>query len=105
MENPTLGIRCRIVARIPTGIHRFDRNSHKIRSNSYRIRVGPVVGLNLLGWLMDDGNRAFSGRLVHVHVYGENVDDIHNTHRLSRMLNTINERKQVTIVKRFAKAN
>ena len=49
MENPTLGIRCRIVARIPTGIHRFDGNSHKIRSDSYRIRVGPVVGLNLLG--------------------------------------------------------
>ena len=48
MENPTLGIRCRIVARIPTGIHRFDGNSHKIRSDSYRIRVGPVVGLNLL---------------------------------------------------------
>ena len=49
MENPTLGIRCRIVTRIPTGIHRFDGNSHKIRSESYRIRVGPVVGLNLLG--------------------------------------------------------
>ena len=49
MENRTLGIRCRIVARIPTGIHRFDGNSHKIRSDSYRIRVGPVVGLNLLG--------------------------------------------------------
>ena len=49
MENPTLGIRCRIVARIPTGIHRFDGSSHKIRSDSYRIRVGPVVGLNLLG--------------------------------------------------------
>ena len=32
---------------------------------------------------MDDGNRAFSERLVHVHVhvYGENVDDIHNTCR------------------------
>ena len=51
MKNPTLGIRCRIVARIPTGIHRFDGNSHKIRSNSYRIPVGPVVGLNLLGSL------------------------------------------------------
>ena len=49
MENPTLGIRCRIVARIPTGIHQFDGNFHKIRSNSYRIPVGPVVGLNLLG--------------------------------------------------------
>ena len=49
MENPTLEIRCRIVARIPTGIHRFDGNSYKIRSNSYWIRVGPVVGLNLLG--------------------------------------------------------
>ena len=105
MENPTLGIRCRIVARIPTGIHRFDGNSHKIGSDSYRIRVGPVVGLNLLGWLMNDGNRAFSGRLVHVHVYGENVDDIHNIHRLPRMLNMINERKQVTTVKRFPKAN
>ena len=49
MENPTLGIRCRIVAKIPTGIHRFDGDSHKIRSDSCRIRVGPVVGLNLLG--------------------------------------------------------
>ena len=49
MENPTLEIRCRIVARIPTGIHRFDGNSHKIQSDSYRIRVGPIVGLNLLG--------------------------------------------------------
>ena len=49
MENRTLGIRCRIVAQIPTGIHRFDGNSPKIRSDSYRIRVGPVVGLNLLG--------------------------------------------------------
>ena len=49
MESPTLGIRCRIVARIPTGIHRFNGNSHKIRSDSYRTRVGPVVGLNLLG--------------------------------------------------------
>ena len=49
MENPTLGIRCLIVARIPTGIHRFDENLHKIRSDSCRIRVGPVVGLNLLG--------------------------------------------------------
>ena len=59
---------------------------------------------------MDDGKRAFSGRLVNVHVYGENVDDIHNAcrpvqHRLSRMLNMISERKRVTIVKRFAKAN
>ena len=51
MENPTLGIQCRIVARISTGIHRFQENSHKIRLDSYRIRVGPVVGLNLLGWL------------------------------------------------------
>ena len=33
MENPTLGIRCRIVARIPVGIHRFEGNSHKIRSD------------------------------------------------------------------------
>ena len=49
MENPTLEIQCRIIARIPTGIHRFDGNSHKIRSDSYRIRVGPVVGLNLPG--------------------------------------------------------
>ena len=78
------------------GTDRFDEIRIK-----FWIRVGPVVGLNLL----DVGNRAFSGRLVHVHVYGENVDDIHNTHRLSRMLNMINERKQVTIVKRFAKAN
>ena len=52
MENTTLGIRCRIVAQIPTGIHRFDGNLHKIRSDSYRIRVGPVVGLNLLGILV-----------------------------------------------------
>ena len=51
MENPTLRIRCRTVARIPTGIHRFDGNSHKIRSDSYRIQVGLVVGLNLLGRL------------------------------------------------------
>ena len=36
MENPTLGIRCRIIARIPTGIHRLDRNSHKIRSDPSR---------------------------------------------------------------------
>ena len=36
MENPTLGIRCRIIARIPTAIHRFDGNSHKIRSDSSR---------------------------------------------------------------------
>ena len=36
MENPTLGIRCRIIARIPTGIHRFDGNSHKIRSDPSR---------------------------------------------------------------------
>ena len=36
MENPTLGIRCRIAARIPTGIHRFDGNSHKIRSDPSR---------------------------------------------------------------------
>ena len=50
MENLTLEIRCRIVARIPTGIHRFDVNSHKIRSDSYRIRVGLVAGLNLLGF-------------------------------------------------------
>ena len=49
MENPTLGIRCWIVRRIPTGIHRFDGNLHKIRSDSSRIQVGPVVGLNLLG--------------------------------------------------------
>ena len=49
MENPTLGIRCQIVARIPTGIHRFHGNSHKIRSDFYRIRVGPIVGLNLVG--------------------------------------------------------
>ena len=77
----------------------------EIRIKSDRIRVGPVVELNLLGWLMDNDNRMFSGRLVNVHVYGENVDDIHNTHRLSRVLNMINERKQVTIVKRFAKAN
>ena len=49
MENPTLGIRCRIVARISTEIHQFNGNSHKIRSDSYRIRVDSVVGLNLLG--------------------------------------------------------
>ena len=49
MENPTLGIRGRIAARTPTGIYRFDRNSHKIRSDSYRIRVGSVVRLSLLG--------------------------------------------------------
>ena len=49
MENPILGIRCRIVARTPTGIHRFDGNSHKIRSDSYGIRIRPVVELNLLG--------------------------------------------------------
>ena len=49
MESPTLRIRYRIVARIPTRIHRFDGNSHKIRSDSYRIRVGPVVGVDLLG--------------------------------------------------------
>ena len=49
MENSTLGIPYRIVARIRTEIHRFDGNSHKIRSDSYRIRVGAVVGLNLLG--------------------------------------------------------
>ena len=36
MENPTLGIRCGIVARIPTGIHRFDGNLHKIRSDPSR---------------------------------------------------------------------
>ena len=36
MKNRTLGIRCRIVARIPTGIHRFDGNSHKIRSDPSR---------------------------------------------------------------------
>ena len=36
MENPTLGIRCRIVARIPTGIHWFDGNSNKILSNPSR---------------------------------------------------------------------
>ena len=30
MENPILGIRYRIVARIPTGIHRFDGNPGKI---------------------------------------------------------------------------
>ena len=36
MENPTLGVRCRIVARIPTGIHQFDGNSHKIRSDPSR---------------------------------------------------------------------
>ena len=36
MENPTLGIRCRIVARVATGINRFDGNSHKIRSDPSR---------------------------------------------------------------------
>ena len=36
MENPTLGIRCRIVALTPTGIHRFDGNLHKIRSDPSR---------------------------------------------------------------------
>ena len=36
MENPTLGIRCRIDARIPTRIHRFDGNLHKIRSDPSR---------------------------------------------------------------------
>ena len=36
MENSVLGIRCRIVAQIPTGIHRFDGNSHKIRSDPSR---------------------------------------------------------------------
>ena len=51
MENPTLGIRCRIVARIPTVIYRFQGNSHKIPSDSYRIRVCQVVELNLLGYL------------------------------------------------------
>ena len=49
MENPTLGVRCRMIARIPIGIHWFDEDSHKIRQDSYRIRVGPVVGLNFLG--------------------------------------------------------
>ena len=36
MENPTLGIRCRIVAWIPTGIHWFDGDLHKIRSDPSR---------------------------------------------------------------------
>ena len=36
MENPTPGIQCRIVARISTGIHRFDGNSYKIRSDPSR---------------------------------------------------------------------
>ena len=36
MENPTLGIRCRIVVQIPTGIYRFDGSSHKIRSDPSR---------------------------------------------------------------------
>ena len=36
MENPTLGIRCRIVIQILTGVHLFDGNSHKIRSDPSR---------------------------------------------------------------------
>ena len=44
-----VGIRYRIVARTPTGIHRLDGNSNKIRWDSYRIWVGLIVGLNLLG--------------------------------------------------------
>ena len=36
MENPAVGIRWRIVAWIPTGIHRFHGNSHKIRSDPSR---------------------------------------------------------------------
>ena len=36
MENPTLGIRCRIVAWIPTGIHWFDGDLYKIRSDPSR---------------------------------------------------------------------
>ena len=36
MENPTLGIRCWIVTQIPIEIHRFDGNSHKIRSDPNR---------------------------------------------------------------------
>ena len=61
MENPTLGIRCRIVTRIPTGIHRFDGNSHKIRSDSYGIRVDQVVGLNLVGYcIASAGHGRFS---------------------------------------------